>query len=207
VLSVKRALPAYSVAPIVPLTAPLHEIVSVADAPVADNVAQLIGLLANDPLTLPPVIVTAALPVMQCDNSPFTVEGLLPPPDVVIGGENLTVADNTQLSDPGGAPTNLGGTFADVGDAVPSTAPAANAVAATDTRRLIPVNRPAMVDTPVPNRVHSKSTEHATTRSGVPFPRSGQKYLNTILRSSAEPKVTSGEGSSAMSTLSARKCT
>src|ERR1019366_9720705 len=97
-----------------PVTAPFHLIVSMADAPVADNVAQLMGLLANDPVSLPLMIVTAALPVVQLDSLPFTVEGLFPPPpDVVIGGENFSVADKVQLSDPGGAPENLGGTFAD----------------------------------------------------------------------------------------------
>ena len=59
------------------------------------------GLLANDPVSLPLMIVTAALPVVQLDSLPFTVEGLFPPPDVVIGGENFSVADKVQLSDPG----------------------------------------------------------------------------------------------------------
>jgi len=49
------------------------------------------------------------LPVVQFDSLPFIVDELLPPPDSTSGGENVIVADNTQLSDPGGAPENRGG--------------------------------------------------------------------------------------------------
>jgi hypothetical protein len=104
------------------------------------------------------VIVTAALPVSQRDNSPFTVDGLLPPPDAFIGGENFTVADKTQLSDPGGAPTNRGGVLAHVGDPV-EYRHCRKRCCRHRRRRLIPMNRRAMVDTPMSNQVHFEANE------------------------------------------------
>jgi hypothetical protein len=81
---------------------------SVADTPVENSVVQLRGLLANDPFILPFAMVTAPLLVVQFDSVPFTFDGLVPPPDVLSGGENDTLADTEQLTPPGTAPMNLG---------------------------------------------------------------------------------------------------
>lgn len=76
------------------------------EAPVADSVAQFRGLDAKDPLTVPPVMLTAGLVVVQPDSVPVTAEGLVPPPVRVSAGENDTVAETAQVTPPGAAPDN-----------------------------------------------------------------------------------------------------
>jgi len=79
------------------------------EAPVADSVAQFRGLFAKDPLTVPPVMLTAGLVVVQPDNVPVTPEGLVPPPVRVSAGENVTLAESAQVTPPGAAPDNPAG--------------------------------------------------------------------------------------------------
>jgi len=109
-VDVKLALPAYVVPSTVPVRLPFHLIVSVADAPVVDNVLQLSGVVANDPVAVPLVMVTALLLVVHLESfPPATREELVPPPDAVSGGENDTFADSEQATEPGAAPENFGG--------------------------------------------------------------------------------------------------
>jgi hypothetical protein len=108
VLGVKEAFPAYVVPSRKPLTLPFHATLSDAAAPVVVLVTQLRGLLANEPVTFPAVMVTSLLLDVQPDNQPFTVEGLVPPPASVSAGENGTLADREQLTEPGAAPAYLG---------------------------------------------------------------------------------------------------
>jgi hypothetical protein len=90
------------------LTLPFHTTPSDADAPVVELVTQLRGLLANEPVTFPSVMVTALLLGVQPDNVPFAVDGLVPPPESVSAGENDTLADREQLTESGAAPAYLG---------------------------------------------------------------------------------------------------
>jgi hypothetical protein len=108
VLAVKEAFPAYVVPSRKPLRLPFHATLSDADAPVVVFVTQLRGLLANEPVTFPVVMVTSLLLDVQPDNQPFTVEGLVPPPASVSAGENDTLADREQLTEPGANPAYLG---------------------------------------------------------------------------------------------------
>jgi len=66
-------------------------------------VAQENGLSANEPAKLPEGTVTsdALTPlVVQSRRLAFSFDGLVPPPDLVSGGENLIVAENEQVTDP-----------------------------------------------------------------------------------------------------------
>jgi hypothetical protein len=135
VVAVNVAFPAYVVPPTLPLTLPFHAMVSDADAPVVDMVTQLRGLLANEPVTLPTVMVTALLPGVHPDSLPFTADGVVPPPDVVSGGENDTLADREHVTEPGAAPAYLGGlgVLALAGVAALTIPIMANSIAATGT--------------------------------------------------------------------------
>ncbi len=118
VVAVKVAFPAYVVPSTKPLTLPFHTTLSDADAPVVELVTQLRGLLANEPVTFPTVMVTSLLLGVQPDNVPFTVDGLVPPPESVTAGENDTLADREQLTEspkPGAAPVYLGSGLAAAG--------------------------------------------------------------------------------------------
>jgi len=92
---------------------------SLADAETLDNVEQLNGLVANDPVMAPVVILTALEPARQRDSFPATTDGLVPPPDTLRRGEKLTVADKAHVTDPGAEPVNLDGR-ALAGDASPA---------------------------------------------------------------------------------------
>ena len=108
VLGVKEAFPAYVVPSRKPLTLPFHATLSDAHAPVGALVTQLRGLLANEPVTFPAVMVTSLLLDVQLDNVPFTVDGPVSPPESVSAGENETLADREQLTEPGAGPAYLG---------------------------------------------------------------------------------------------------
>src|ERR1700688_1382850 len=92
-----------------PLTVPLHDTDNVAVAPVLDSVTQLKGLEGNVPVTLPVWIRTARFDVAHRRSVPFRIEGLVPPPDAEIAGENAIVADNRQVTAPEAGPVNLNG--------------------------------------------------------------------------------------------------
>lgn len=79
------------------------------------SVVQLKGPWLNDPVTTPPLIVTALLLAMQPETCPVTREGSVPPPDFTNRGEKLTATDSMHLTDPGAAPVKEMG-FADADD-------------------------------------------------------------------------------------------
>jgi len=139
VLFVNLAFPAYVVAPTVPLKVTVHEMVSVAEAPVADRVAQLRGVLAKDPETFPFVIVTALLPEVQLESVAVTFEGLVPPPESVSGGENETLADTAHETEPGAAPENFEGlcVLAATGDDTTTVATTPASMTVTTDRRTV----------------------------------------------------------------------
>jgi hypothetical protein len=82
----------------VPLTAPFHLVVSVAEADVLAGPAHTIGLLAKDPETVALVIDTAPLLVEQSLSFPVTIDGLVPPPELVNGGENDIFPANVHVT-------------------------------------------------------------------------------------------------------------
>jgi hypothetical protein len=90
-----------------------------ADAETLDNVEQLNGLVANDPVIAPVVILTALELAAQRDSFPVTVDGEVPPLDILRRGEKLTLADKAHVTDPGAEPLNLDGR-ALAGDASPA---------------------------------------------------------------------------------------
>jgi hypothetical protein len=120
------------------LRLPFHVIVNVADAPVADFVTQLRGLVANDPFILPFSIVTVLSVVLQPDRLPFTVDSLVPPPEFVSAGENDTLADTEQVTEPGAVPENLGGrgVWAATGEATANVTTNADNMAANPDNRV-----------------------------------------------------------------------
>ncbi len=93
-LFVRFALPAYVVLPTAPLTSPFQAMWRVAAAETLDNVEQLNGLAANDPVTTPVVILTALELATHRDSFPATTEEPVPPPETLRWGEKLTLADN-----------------------------------------------------------------------------------------------------------------
>ena len=97
----------FSLVLVIVLDVKLPEPVQVTDSdeetPAADSVAQFRGLDAKDPLTVPPVMLTPGLVVVQPDSVPVTSEGLVPPPVRVSAGENDTVAEKAQVTPPGAA--------------------------------------------------------------------------------------------------------
>ena len=111
---------------------------SVADAETLDNVEQLNGLVANDPVIAPVVILTVLKLATQRDSFPVTVDGPVPPPDTLRRGEKLTLADKAHVTDPGAGPINLDGR-ALAGDASPVIIVAKRVTApiATYRRRMI----------------------------------------------------------------------
>ena len=138
VLGVKRALPAYVLPDTVPVKAPFHLIVRLADAVVAEPVTQLKGLVENDPVALALVMVTAPSVVVHAESEALTADGFVPPPVCVRGGENDTVADTEQVTEPRAAPENLGafGALAEAG-ATSTIKPITTIVAPTTSQRLI----------------------------------------------------------------------
>jgi hypothetical protein len=100
----KVAEPLYGTPPMSPVTVPLHVIVNGSDAPVEDMVTQLMGLWVNDPVIFALVMVTALSPVAHAVRLPVALEGLVPPPVRVSGGENATLAVILQVTEPGAAP-------------------------------------------------------------------------------------------------------
>jgi hypothetical protein len=123
-----------------PSTVPFHTTLSVGDAPVVVFDRQLRGLLENEPVTVPLVMVTALSLGVQPDSAPFTADGLVPPPEWVSAGEKDTLADREQLTEPGAAPANFGATSASSLDPVTvglgveaSTTPLDASIAATIT--------------------------------------------------------------------------
>ena len=86
------------------LTVPFQLMVKSGAAPVVNGATQFKGLLENDPTNLPFVMLTVVLLVLQADRVPLTVDGLDPPPVVFNRGKNDTLADRSQLTEPGAAP-------------------------------------------------------------------------------------------------------
>ena len=87
-----------------PATEPLaHVMTPVTAAPVAERVTQEKGLLAKYPESFPEetIVFREAYPwVVQPDSTVLSLEGLVPPPNLVSGGENVIVAENEQLTEP-----------------------------------------------------------------------------------------------------------
>src|SRR6202167_4437299 len=80
-----------------------HLTLPVSGAAVADRVTQEKGLSAKDPENFPEgtIVCREGNPwVVQPDNTVFSLDALVPPPDFVSGGENLIVAENEQLTEP-----------------------------------------------------------------------------------------------------------
>ena len=121
-LSVKSAFPEYVVAPIVPFTAPFHSVVRVAEAGVAAGPVQAIGLLVNEPETVPFEMETAVTVDAQLVSLPVTVDGFVPPPVAVSGGENWIFPLNVHVTWPGAAPVNREPELAPAGVAATSAA-------------------------------------------------------------------------------------
>jgi hypothetical protein len=128
----------------VPLRLAFHVIVRCTDAPVVDSVAQLNGLDANDPLPLALLMVMALVLVRQAENLALTVEGLVPPPDLVRGGENDNLADTEQVTDPEAGPENLAAlapwaptVWADADDAIANMTTTTANMAAQDDKRAV----------------------------------------------------------------------
>src|ERR1022692_946067 len=82
-------------------------------------------------------MVTALLLEVHPVSAPFTADGLVPPPDLVSGGENDTLADKEHVTEPGAAPTYLGGlgVLAVAGVAALTIPTPANSNAATGTTK------------------------------------------------------------------------
>ena len=81
---------------------PFHEISRVADAPVVSRSppAQLTGLLEKDPLAVPIVMSTEESLAVHPDNRALVLEGPLPPPEEVRGGDSEILAEKVQLIEP-----------------------------------------------------------------------------------------------------------
>ena len=163
-----------------PLSLPFQVMVSEADAAVVEPDTQLKGLVASDPVALALVTVTALLLVVHRERVAFTAEEPVPPPDFVSGGENDTLADTEQLTEPGAEPENLGSLA--VLDVTPENlwalAVLANAAGATTKVATATDNTTAPIDkrdnarrcnrdtgpwvkgsTPVSNRFHSEDAQ------------------------------------------------
>jgi hypothetical protein len=82
---------------------PFHEMVSFNPAPVVALVTQEIGLLENAPAPVALVTRTVLSLVVHRDSWADTADALVPPPALVRGGENETLADSEHLTDPGAA--------------------------------------------------------------------------------------------------------
>ena len=105
-----RALPALTalgtnVAEALP-RCPLHETFRVADAPVVRSLppGQLTGLDEKDPSALPVVMWTEGSLAVHLDNRVRTLEGRLPPPEDVSGGDSAILTENEQVIEPGAGP-------------------------------------------------------------------------------------------------------
>jgi hypothetical protein len=85
---------------------PLHRTSRVAGAPVVFSCppGQLTGLLEKDPTAVPVVIWTEGSLAVHPDNRALILEGPVPPPEDVSGGERESLAENEQLIEPGAGP-------------------------------------------------------------------------------------------------------
>ena len=121
----------------VKLREPVQATESDEDTPVADSVAQFSGLDAKDPLSVPPVMLTDGLVVVQPESVPVTSEGFVPPPLRVSAGENDTVTDRAQVTPPAAAADNAAGPAARtaVAGAVATVATPATTTIGHNTRR------------------------------------------------------------------------
>jgi len=107
-----------------------------ARAPVAEGAEQLSGLRTKEPTrtgfsSLGGSELADPLAVHPDTRGRTIGDGLVPPPDLVSGGENLIVAENEQLTLPEGVRCNVGGVRADADVDIPvrSVAPMAKATA------------------------------------------------------------------------------
>jgi hypothetical protein len=113
---------------------PFHETLRVAGAPVVSSSppGQLTGLVEEDPSAVPIVMWTEGSLAVHPDNRALILEGPLPPPEDVSGGESEILAENEQLIEPCAGPEKwcgLGTAEAEV-TAANTPAAASSAVAA-----------------------------------------------------------------------------
>lgn len=78
----------------------VHCALPVSAAPVIDSVEHVTGLLAKEPANFAPVMWIKRSLVVQAVSVVFSCDRLVPPPDRVSFGENLTLAENEQCTDP-----------------------------------------------------------------------------------------------------------
>ena len=115
-----------------PFTLPFHEIVSFATAPVVALVTQEMGLLENVPAPFARVTLTVVTLVAQPDSCADTADACVPPPTLVRGGENETLADTEHLTDPGAATDCAEELFAAAGFAATNSPEAASSPTANE---------------------------------------------------------------------------
>lgn len=129
-----------NVAPVLPRR-PFHETFREADAPVVSSapLAQLTGLDKKDPTAVPVVMWTAGSLAEHAVNRVRILEGRLPPPDDVRGGESASLTENAQVIEPGAGPEKwpcLGSADAGVtATNIPATA-SSTAIAGAQARRI-----------------------------------------------------------------------
>src|SRR5271168_1701745 len=104
-LGAKVALPVKVLDPTTPLTRPFQWIVNVAGVVRLERSVQVTGTLgAKVPVRLPPRIFTTPSVVVQSVSLPLVADGLVAPPDSVRRGEKVTVAEKSQVTEPGASP-------------------------------------------------------------------------------------------------------
>jgi len=94
--------------------------------------------VTKDPVALALLMVMAWLLGLQLESLALIAELLVPPPLLVSGGENDTLADTEHVTEPGAAPENLGAlVLAATGDAVANMTTTTDNMAVKADRRAV----------------------------------------------------------------------
>ena len=106
-----------------PIQIAFQTVVRVAEAGAEVGPAQEIGLLVNEPETIPFEMVIAPIVVVHPNCLPVMVEGFVPPPVAVSGGEKSSLPLKEHVTCPGAAPENPVPEAAPAGVAASSAVP------------------------------------------------------------------------------------